>query len=142
MPATKQERDIRKALKDMAAYAGRITSSTAKMFLASGKEMLSINMPTLTGSLETNRELVENAIRVLRNPADAVNRSVEKATQTETYGALQKFAKNALDDLKTGNLYDPNRDRTEIGAQMEDMLNSFGGFDMTGFDENGDWTEP
>lgn len=142
MPATKQERDIRKALKDMAAYAGRITSSTAKMFLASGKEMLSINMPTLTGSLETNRELVENAIRVLRNPADAVNRSVEKATQTETFGALQKFAKNALDDLKTGNLYDPNRDRTEIGAQMEDMLNSFGGFDMTGFDENGDWTEP
>lgn len=142
MPATKQERDIRKALKDMAAYAGRITSSTAKMFLASGKEMLSINMPTLTGSLETNRELVEDAIRVLRNPADAVNRSVERATQTETFGALQKFAKNALDDLKTGNLYDPNRDRTEIGAQMEDMLNSFGGFDMTGFDENGDWTEP
>lgn len=142
MPATKQDRDIRKQLKDMAAYAGRLTSSTAKLFLASGKEMLTTNMPTLTGSLDTNREVIENAIKVLRNPADAINRGVNKATGTETVEALRKFASNAIDDLKSGKLYDPNRDRSEAGAELDDMLNSFGGFDMTGFDENGDWTEP
>ena len=140
MPATKQDRDIRKQLKNIADYTARLTKSTARLFLASGKEMIDVQMPTLVATYDTNKEVLDATIKFLRNPADAVQRGVQRGMETESYQSLQKTAKDMLADLKSGNLYDPNRDRSEAGAEIDDMLSSFGGMDWS-FDENGDWAD-
>ena len=140
MPATKQDRDIRKQLKNMVDYTSRLTKSTARLFLASGKEMLDVQMPTLVATYDTNKEVLDATIKFLRNPADAVQRGVQRGMETDSYQSLQKTAKDMLADLKSGNLYDPDRDRSEAGAEIDDMLSSFGGMDWS-FDENGDWSE-
>ena len=142
MAESHQERDIRKNLKKFAEKSGRLATGTARLFLQSGKEMFERTMPTVVDTYRTNKDLLDATVRFLRNPADAVNRGITKATETDTFHELQKFAKYAIDDLKTGNLYDPNRDRAGVMDGMDDLLKDFGGFDMSGFDENGDWSEP
>lgn len=141
MPSDKNARDIRKQLKDAAAWGGRITSGTARMFLASGRELFNLKMPVIADMAEVNNELITDITKIIRNPVDALNRGVTRAMNTEDYKAVAKFAKDALGDLKSGNIYDPNRDRNSASNYIDDLLNNFGGFDMDGFDENGDWSE-
>lgn len=136
----KVTKDIRSELRKVLTVGGRYATGTAKLFLASGKEMFKTNMPAVAGMYDTNRELLTDAVKFLKNPADAINVQVNRAIQSESYNELKKFAKYALDDLKTGNLYDPNRDRSDFGMQIDEMLSSFGGVDMD-FDEDGNWIE-
>lgn len=141
MPEDRMGRDIRESVKKAVKVTGRYGVGVGKLFLASGKEFFNAQMPAVQASFETNKELLDDTVKFLRNPVDAINKRVDRAMQTDGFKELEKFAKNALDDLKTGNLYDPNRDRSDIGMQIDDMLSNFGGFDMDGFDENGDWSE-
>ena len=142
MPEDKTTRNIRETLKGVATWGGRFASSSAKMFLASGKDLFKSSMPTLTETVELNKDLATDVFKTLTNPMDTVNRSITKAMGTESVKAIQQFAKNALDDLKSGNIYDPNRDRNSASNYIDDLLNSFGDTDWSGFDENGDWSEP
>lgn len=134
-------RDIRQRVKQSFGAPVRYGSGVAKLFLASSKDFLNNTMPAPAAMLETNRELLDDAVRFLRAPTDAINRQVNRALATDDFKALQKFGKNALEDLKSGKFYDPDRDRTELGAQMDFDIESFGGVDMEGFDESGDWGE-
>ena len=54
MADTKQDRDIRAQLKAIGQKTGRVMSSAAKLFLASGKEMFQSDMPTLVATYDTN----------------------------------------------------------------------------------------
>lgn len=142
MPESRSNKNIRTQLKSMATWGGRITSSTARMFLASGKELFSNSMPTLVDTVQVNSELMTDVVQVLRNPADAVNKQINRVMETEDAKSIMKFARNALDDLKSGNIYDPNRDRNSASAYIDDLMDNFAGVDFSGFDENGDWSEP
>lgn len=141
MPEDKMGRDITKRIKAMGQYSGKLASSTAKLFLASGKEIFSLKMPTLVSMVDTNREIIDSTAKFLRNPTDVINRSINRAMETEDAKSIMRFAKNALDDLKSGDLYDANRDRNSTTSAIDDLMNDFGGFDMSGFDDNADWTE-
>lgn len=142
MPESRSNKNIRTQLKSMATWGGRVTSSTARMFLASGKELFSNSMPTLVDTVQVNTELMADVVQVLRNPADAVNKQINRVMETEDAKSIMRFARNALDDLKSGNLYDPNRDRNSASAYIDDLMDNFAGVDFSGFDENGDWSEP
>ena len=135
-------KDIKIRVRKAVGVGKNYAKSSARMFLASGKEYFNNTMPMPGAMLEANRELLADTVKFLRNPADAIHRQVDRAISSETYGALVKFAKYALDDLKTGNLYDPDRDRSSEAEEFDAMMSDFGGFDMSGFDENGDWDEP
>ena len=135
-------KDIKTRVRKAVGVGKNYAKSSARMFLASGKEYFNNTMPMPGAMLEANRELLADTVKFLRNPADAIHRQVDRAVSSETYGALVKFAKYALDDLKTGNLYDPDRDRSSEAEEFDAMMSDFGGFDMSGFDENGDWDEP
>lgn len=142
MPEDKTTRNVRDTLKGVATWGSRFASGAAKMFLASGKDLFKTSMPALTETAEMNKDLATDVLHTLVNPMDALNRSVSKAMDSNSVKAIQKFAKNALEDLKSGNIYDPDRDRNSTTSQIDDLLNSFGDTDWDGFDENGDWTEP
>lgn len=137
----KMAKDVRTRLKEIALRGGKYFTGTARLFLASGTEVVNTELPTIGAMLDTNKDLLNDTIRFLRNPVDTVNRSVDKAMGSDNFKALQKFARNALDDLKTGNLYDPNRDRTAFGEGIDALLDNFGDFDMTGFDDSGEYTD-
>lgn len=142
--ATKQDsttRDIKDRLRGAFSRAPKYATSTAKMFLASGKDFFNIQMPIIGGMLETNQDLIRDTVTFLRNPVDSVNKQIDTALNSENFKELKRFGQNALEDLKSGNLYDPNRDRSEFGMNVDALLSDFGGFDMDGFDENGDWDE-
>ena len=142
--ATKQDsttRDIKDRLRGAFSRAPKYATSTAKMFLASGKDFFNIQMPIIGGMLETNQDLIRDTVSFLRNPVDSVNKQIDTALNSENFKELKRFGQNALEDLKSGNLYDPNRDRSEFGMNVDALLSDFGGFDMEGFDENGDWDE-
>ena len=142
--ATKQDsttRDIKDRLRGAFSRAPKYATSTAKMFLASGKDFFNIQMPIIGGMLETNQDLIRDTVSFLRNPVDSVNKQIDTALNSENFKELKRFGQNALEDLKSGNLYDPNRDRSEFGMNVDALLSDFGGFDMDGFDENGDWDE-
>lgn len=142
MAVDKTTRSIRADLKSIGTWGRNFTTSTARAFLASGKELFKGTMPTLTATYDINKPLLDDTIKFIRNPADVLNRQVARAMETDDFKAIQRFAKDAIDDLKSGNIYDPNRDRSSMGSMIDDMMSDFGGFDMTGFDENGDWSEP
>lgn len=133
-------KDIRKNIAEVFGRVPKYATGVGKLFLASGKEIFNIEMPYIGAMYETNQDLLKEVIRTLRNPADAINKQVNRALQSETAVELQKFGKYLIDDLKSGNLYDENRMRS-VGGSVEDMLSEFGGFDMDGFDESGEWDD-
>lgn len=134
-------RDIRQRVRKAFGSPVRYGSGVAKLFLASGKDFFSSSMPAPAAMLETNKEILSDAVKFLRSPTEVINRQVDRVLDTDGFKALQKFSKNALEDLKSGNFYDPDRDRTDIGMQMDIDLGDFGGFDMDGFGEDGEWGE-
>lgn len=135
-------RDIREDLKRIATTSGRYFTGTAKLFLASSAEVVGQKMPTVGSMLDANRDFMNDTMKFLRNPVDAVHRGIDRALNGETLQAAKKLAADALDDLKTGNFYDPNRDRSEFGTNIDNLLDNFGDVDMSGFDAEGEYEEP
>ena len=138
----KMTKDIRTSLREVATRGGRYFKGTAQLFLASGSEFVDNKLPTVGAMVETNRELLQDTARFLRNPVDAVNRTINKAMDTPDFKALKKFGKAMVDDLKSGELYNADRMRSSFGETVDDLLDGFGDFDMSGFGEDGEWTEP
>lgn len=138
----KMVRDIRGRLKEMKAEGGKYFKGTAKLFLASTEDIMASNMPTFGGMIDMNRDLFTDAVRFMRNPADMTDRAISRAMGSDDVKSIKRLGKNMLDDLKTGNLYDPDRDRTAFGERTRELLNNFGGVDMTGFQSDGSYVEP
>ena len=140
-------RDIRKSLRDSFSLAPKYAKGTAQLFLASGKEYFNVKLPVFKSFYETNKDLMDETFRALRNPSDGANRFLARTGKNEAVDALKDLSKTALEDLKSGKFYDKNRFRSgglddafaDFDINMED---DFGGFDLDGFDENGDWGEP
>ncbi len=148
MPTDIKTTDIRsdikaasKATRNPLRLVGRYAKGTAQLFGASTLEYFQGALPAPIAMAETNAPLMQDIVRTLRNPAATISRTLNKALKTESYQSGKKFVQYLLDDLKTGNLYDKNRDRSESAMQFEEELNSFGDFDLSGFDANGDWSE-
>lgn len=140
-------RDIRKSLRDSFSLAPKYVKGTAQLFLASGKEYFNVKLPVFKSFYDTNKDLMDETFRALRNPSDGANRFLARSGKNEAVDALKDLSKTALEDLKSGKFYDKNRFRSgglddafgDFDINTED---DFGGFDLDGFDENGDWGEP
>lgn len=134
-------RDIRRTLQEtFKATPKAYATGVAKLFLASGKNMLETNIPMPKAMYDTNKDLIDGIISTIKNPTEKVNRATTSIMETETAQVLKKTIEYALDDLRTGNLYDSSRIRDSYGSSNFGVndFDSFGGFDMS-FDENGDW---
>lgn len=140
-------RDIRKSLRDSFSLAPKYAKGTAQLFLASGKEYFNVKLPVFKSFYETNKDLMDETFRSLRNPSDGVNRFLARSCKNEAVDTLKDLSKTALEDLKSGKFYDKNRFRSNglddaFGDFDINTEDDFGGFDLGGFDENGDWGEP
>ncbi|MDE6040940.1 MAG: hypothetical protein K2F99_05130, partial [Muribaculaceae bacterium] len=134
-------KNIRDNLRKVAGTSGKYFEGSAKLFLASTKDLAKTSLPTVGDMIDTNRDVVVSTIKFMRNPGDVINRQVERITQSDTLQALNKWKDAALEDLKSGEFYDPERDRTEFGQDTSDLLDNSGDIDMSGFDEDGEYNE-
>lgn len=141
-------REINQRVKRAVGTNSKRVSNAGKMFLHVGGEFLKSNFPTPFAFVETNKDVLDSTAKFLRNPVDSVNRQINRALATDDFKALSKLAKNTLADLKSGNYYDPDRYRDsaseQLDAAMAELDNfdfDFGGFDLSDFDENGDWVD-
>ena len=141
-------REINQRVKRAVGNTSKRASNAGKMFLHVGGEFLKTNFPTPFAFVETNKDVLDSTAKFLRNPVDNVNRQINRALATDDFKALSKLAKNTLADLKSGNYYDPERHRDAASEQMDAAMAEldnfdfdFGGFDLSDFDENGDWVD-
>ena len=132
---------VKKSLENPAKYA----KGFGKMFLYSGGEFLKNTFPAPVAMYDTNKDLLDDTVKFLRNPVDSINKQVNRALATDDFKALKKFANAALEDLKSGNFYDENRRRSEEEQAFDQLLDgfddSFGGFDLSDFDDEGNWVD-
>ena len=75
----KMTRDIMSRVKKSVGVVPRYASGTARLFLASGAEFFKNEMPAPIAMVQTNQELLSDAVRFLRNPVDAINKQVDRA---------------------------------------------------------------
>lgn len=141
-------REINQRVKRAVGNTSKRASNAGKMFLHVGGEFLKTNFPTPFAFVETNKDVLDSTAKFLRNPVDSVNRQINRALATDDFKALSKLAKNTLADLKSGNYYDPERHRDAASEQMDAAMAEldnfdfdFGGFDLSDFDEDGNWVD-
>lgn len=143
--ADKTSRDINARVKRAVGGTKKYAQGAGKMFLHIGGEFIKTNFPTPFSMVSTNKEVLDSTVKFLRNPVDSVNRQINRALATDDFKALRKFANNTLEDLKTGNFYDPDRHRDSQTEEMDKMFadldNDFGGFDLSDFDDEGNWVD-
>lgn len=129
---------IGNAGKPLTNYAKNVGTSTYYGYA----KIVQNKMPNIGRMVDVNKQTLMDVANVLKNPASlgqAINNKID------TNGILNQsklILKNAMDDVKTGKFYDPSRDRSEEGMRTAELLDNFGGFDMSGFDDDGGYSEP
>lgn len=133
-------RDIRKSIQDAFAHPKNLAKGFAKSFLASSTDFVAQKFPVVGSTVETNRDLFND----IRSGLGNVNSTsvTNKLFENETVQELKKLAEYALDDLKTGKIYEKDRKRAKgemFGFDL-DMFNE-SDIDPFSYDENGDYVE-
>lgn len=137
--------DINERVKRAVGSSEKYAKGFSKAFLHAGGEYLKSVFPAPVAMYETNKELLSDTVKFLRNPVDSINRQVNRALETDDFKALKEFADATLEDLKSGNFYDENRHRRKDEFGIDDLIadfdDDFGGFDLSDFDDDGNWVD-
>ena len=139
----KSTQSVQNRLRKAGAFPLKYAKGLGKMvFLGGGREFFTTELPVARSLYEVNEDFLKDTIKFLKNPAESVGRRVRISLESDAYKNATEIVKYAIDDLKTGNFYDESRALGRDGGEFgdfDDDFGDFGGFDMDGFDENGDW---
>lgn len=142
---SKTVHDINERVKRAVGSSEKYAKGFSKAFLHAGGEYLKSVFPAPVAMYETNKELLSDTVKFLRNPVDSINRQVNRALETDDFKALKEFADATLEDLKSGNFYDEKRHRRKDEFGIDDLIadfdDDFGGFDLSDFDDDGNWVD-
>lgn len=93
-------------------------------------------VPGIKEFTSTNKEFATAAYSVIKNPTQAVQRSVQAIQESKIYKALDYGARNLSEDLRTGNFYNKARkERDELALSGLDANWD----DLSDFDIDSDW---
>lgn len=93
-------------------------------------------VPGIKEFTSTNKEFGMAAYSVIKNPTQAIQRSVEAIQESKVYKALDYGARNLSEDLRTGNFYNKARkERDELALSGLDANWD----DLSDFDIDSDW---
>ena len=131
--------DVLRRVRNVSGKPLKYIGNFGKMVLkAGGTEFLTNDIPAINDMYSVNEDLLRDTLDFIRDPASVMKRQIDIAMKTEVYRGMEEVAKNMIDDLKTGNFYDENRDRS--GTFGDTDFGDFGGFDMD-FDADGNWED-
>ena len=89
--------DINERVKRAVSSSEKYAKGFSKAFLHAGGQYLKSVFPAPVAMYETNKELLSDTVKFLRNPIDSINRQVNRALETDDFKALKEFA-DAVDE--------------------------------------------
>ena len=121
-------------MKPVTNYLKNVTKSVAYAAADVAKEDL---MPETAEFLTDNKDFIKATYAALKNPAVAVRKSVAAIQKSKIYQALDYGARNAFQDLKTGNFY--NKERIENDSMKAMGMDISDWNDLSEFGIDDDW---
>ena len=121
-------------MKTVTNYLKNVTKSVIYAAVDVGNDM----MPNVGEFANSNKEFLKATYATLRNPKAAVKKSIATIQGSKIYQAIDYGAKNAFEDLRTGNFY--NKEREERDSLKLSGLgdeNEWGDLSEFGIDD--DW---
>lgn len=93
-------------------------------------------MPNVAELAQSNKDFAKATYSALKNPVVTVRRSVDAIQKSKVYQALDYGARNLVEDLRTGNFYNKEREDRDL-AQLAGMDTNWD--DLTEFGIDDDW---
>ena len=119
-------------MKPVVNYLENLTKSMSYAAIDVSKEI----MPNVGDFLDSNSGFLKATYATLRNPKMALRKSVTAIQESKIYQAVEYGAKNAFEDLRTGNFYNKERDDRD-SIKMAGMNADFD--DMSAYGIDDDW---
>ena len=114
-------------------YLKNITRSVTYAAMDIAKEDM---MPNVAELAESNKDFAKATYSALKNPVVTIRRSVDAIQKSKVYQALDYGAKNLVEDLKTGNFYNKEREDRDL-AKLAGMDMDWNDLSEFGIDD--DW---
>ena len=137
MANNKNRNDVKKNASTL--NSGWLKNTLKSMGVAS-TEMIKDIMPATGETLHSAGELTNDAIKTVRSTRVGAKTLADSISKSSAVKMSQDFFKNALEDIKSGNLYNTERERPLDGFDDSDMdmETLFGDMDDFSFDEEGE----
>ena len=137
MANNKNRNDVKKNASTL--NSGWLKNTLKSMGVAS-TEMIKDIMPATSETLHSAGELTNDAIKTVRSTRVGAQTLADSISKSSAVKMSQDFFKNALEDIKSGNLYNTERERPLDGFDDSDMdmETLFGDMDDFSFDEEGE----
>ena len=136
MANNKNRNDVKKNASTL--NSGWLKNTLKSMGVAS-TEMIKDIMPATGETLHSAGELTNDAIKTVRSTRVGARTLADSISKSSAVKMSQDFFKNALEDIKSGNLYNTERERPLDGFDDSDMdmETLFRDMDDFSFDEEG-----
>ena len=95
-------------------------------------------MPNTLDFVSGNKEFIASTYAVLKNPLASTKKAVKAIQQSKLYQALDYGARNAVQDLRTGKLYNKERADAESGKFMGFDSSDYNDLSEFGIEDNWD----
>lgn len=136
------ENNIRSKLKQAGIKPFRYAKDIGKALLFDSlPNQFSESLPTFDSIYNTTADAAASISTFASTRGDSLKRGIDKAFQNESVSEIRSMSRTLLNQLKSGKLYDAKRSQNDfLGSMNDDLLDNFGGVDMT-FDDEGEYIE-
>ena len=142
--ADKVSNDIKTRLRSAGVKPFKYAKDIGKALLFDSlPNTFSESLPAFNSVYQTSADAAYSISSFARGGASQLKGSVGKMlSSNESTGSMFKSAQNLISDLKTGKLYDKNRDRDDdfFGSSNDSLLDNFGGVDLN-YTDDGEYIE-
>ena len=142
--ADKVSNDIKSRLRSAGVKPFKYAKDIGKALLFDSlPNTFSESLPAFNSVYQTSSDAAYSISSFARGGASQLKGSVGKMLNTsDSTSSMFKTAQNLISDLKTGKLYDKNRDRDDdfFGSSNDSLLDNFGGVDLN-YTDDGEYIE-
>lgn len=123
-------------MKGVTNYLKNITKSVVYAAADVSKNEL---MPNIGEFTSTNKDFLNAAYKTFKNPTAAIKGGINAVTKSKIYEAVDYGARNLIEDLRTGNFYNKEREDRDSGRLAGMNVDDWG--DLSEFDIDDNWED-
>lgn len=140
MASDKKRNDVKKTASTLNS---KWLQNTLKSMGVAGTEMIKDMMPATSETISSAGQVAKDAIDTVKSTHIGADSLAKNIKNNSAIKMGQDFFKNALEDIKTGNLYNTEREQSfgDFGESDTDTDTLFGDMDDFSFDDEGDGPE-
>lgn len=137
MASDKKRNDVKKTASTLNS---KWLQNTLKSMGVAGTEMIKDMMPATSETISSAGQVAKDAINTVKSTRIGADSLAKNIKNNSAVKMGQDFFKNALEDIKTGNLYNTEREQSfgDFGESDTDADTLFGDMDDFSFGDEGD----